>query len=232
MDTSDALAQLFEKERQFVYQRGDMIIRAGDLPSGVYYIISGWVKLYSLCRDGELNIIATLFPGEVFPLAWAVTDTLRDVNFVALGTTQVARLPKDQFVKAMQTNRAVSQAVLSALSLYSVRLTDEIDNLHYRSARERVVFRLLSLAKHFGELNKGNGHTVIKVAISNGYIARSTNMTRETVSRQLSRLSQRKLIVNMNGYIVVPDLAVLKAEAGRKPGSQTSVDQASVTSHY
>lgn len=211
--SAHALSQLFTDGRRLTYERGDMIIRAGDLPSGVYYIASGWVKLYSICNDGELNIIMTLFPGDIFPLTWAVTGTLRDFNFAALDTTNVLRIPREQLARAMQADRSVARAALGMLAQHSIRLTDEIENLHYSSARERVAFRLISLAGRFGKLN--HGQITIDARISNEYVARSTNMTRETVSRQITRLTEKNLIRNVDGCIVIPDLPALKNEVSK-----------------
>lgn len=212
-EPSPALTRLFKDGRQFNYQRGDTIIRAGDIPSGVYFIVSGWVKVYSLCDDGESNIIMSLRRGEVFPLAWAVTGISRDVNFCALEATSVLRLPREQFIQAMQADRTVSRTILLALARCFFSLSDELENLNYHSARERVIFRLVCLADCFGQLS--GGRITINHHIPNEYIARSTNMTRETASREIGRLTQKKLILNVNGRIVIPDLAALKNEAGK-----------------
>ena len=71
------ILRLFGNGRQFLYDRSDTILRAGDTPSGVYLITDGWVKVYSICHDGEPNIIISLGPGDIFPLYWTVAVTFR-----------------------------------------------------------------------------------------------------------------------------------------------------------
>ncbi len=208
------LAKPFEQSRRLLYQRDDIIVRAGDMPSGVYYIVSGSVKVYSLCKDGEPNILMTLNPGEIFPVAWAVSGITRDVGFAALDTTELRRVPREQFIGAIQADAAIMQATLQVLAGHFFALTSEIDNLQYRSAREKVVFRLLFLASRFGRC-QGNSAT-IAMRVTNDYIARSTNMTRETASRELSRLNRKQLIRTTNGQITIPDLLRLRNEISQR----------------
>lgn len=194
-----------------------MIIHAGDIPSGVYYIVSGWVKLYELSNSGEPNIIMPLLPGEIFPLAWAINDTLRETNFAALGKTTVLRLPKEAFVEAIHADEAIQAAVMDMLAQHCTRLTDELSNLQYRSARERVAFRLLTLA-HCRGLRIGKRVTV-DAPISIEYIARSTNMTRETASRELGYFTRKRLISYSRSQITIADMSALQNEVEQQLGT-------------
>jgi CRP/FNR family transcriptional regulator, cyclic AMP receptor protein len=210
------LSQLFNQGRRVVYQKDDVIIRPGDTPSGLYYIVSGWVKAYSLCKNGEPNIIMTLCPGEVFPIAWAVSGSTRDVGFGALGNTEVQRISLEQFLQAAKTDVAIMQEAVEALAHHFFVLATELDNLQYRSAREKVVFRLIFLANRLGQQGGTNDdRVVIKTRITNDYIARSTSITRETASRELSRLNRRQLIRNVEGLLIIPSLSSLRNEISR-----------------
>jgi CRP/FNR family transcriptional regulator len=209
--SSNTLTRLFEDNRKFLYNRGDTILRAGDTPSGVYLITSGWVKAYSLCSDGEPNIITSFGSGDIFPLSWALTESMRDVTFGALETTVVLRTPKEVFTRGIATDNEISRSVSHMLATHFLRLENELDNLHYRSARERVAFRLISLAENFGQ-HKAN-KVIFNIRVPNEYIARSSNMTRETASREMSRLARKGIIRNVRGYVAITDMEALKAEA-------------------
>ena len=166
MEKADSiLAQLFEEGRYFLYERGDVIIRTGDTPSGLYLITTGWVKVYSLCEDGEVNIIMSLGAGDIFPMDWIVTGRLYDVTFAAVETTTLQRIPKETFMRALKTRPAVGVALSLKLTSYLHLLSHELENLSYHSARERVAFRLVSLAECFG-VRDGN-QAVVRSHISN-----------------------------------------------------------------
>lgn len=207
---SSNLIKLFQEGRAFCYEKEDIIIRSGDIPSGVYYIASGWIKVYSLCKNGEPNIIMTLYPGEVFPVAWAVTGLVRDINYAAVGNTKAFRISKERFIQATNDDGAIRLNVLYILSRHFFNFANELDNLQYRSAREKIVFRLIMLASKFGK--HSGKEIIIDTKIPNEYIARSTNMTRETASREISRLARKQLIYYHNGKIHIPDLDRLKNE--------------------
>ncbi len=210
------LTELFRSGRECLYARGDTIIRAGDTPSGVYLITDGWVQVYSLCDDGETNIISSLARADVFPLEWAVSGALHDVTFAALETTRLLRIPRDRFTEVINGSPRIAQAMSRMLADYYFRLSHELENLPYRSARERVAFRLVSLADRFGDA-KG-GEVIIGLHVPNEYIARSSNMTRETASREISRLHHKGLIQHKRGYIIIKDMNALKHEAGKAFG--------------
>lgn len=213
----DSLARLFtDHSRRLTYERGDTIIRAGDTPSGVYLLTDGWVKVYSLCRNGEPNIIMGLTAGDIFPLTWAIAGSLRDISFAALDDTRVLRVSREHFLQALRTDTRVSEAVLSKLVDYFHRMSDELEGLPYRSARERVAFRLISLASDFGKARSDKVR--LELRIPNEYIARSSNMTRETASREISWLARKQIIQHRNGHIIINDLAALEKEAGKSLG--------------
>jgi CRP-like cAMP-binding protein len=216
------LAQLFDEGRHLLYEKDDIIIRPGDTPSGLYYIVAGWVKVYSLCKDGEPNIIMTHCSGEAFPLAWAISGSMRDVGFAALGHTEIRRITLDQFLQATSDAPHLMHEAVQALAYHFSTLTTELDNLQYRSAREKVVFRLIFLASRLGQSNNSNEDSVlIKARVTNDYIARSTSITRETASRELSRLNRRQLIRTIEGCILIPSLSNLSHEISRDFNLQT-----------
>ena len=214
MGQTDSLTQLFtDNSRQLMYNRGDIIIRAGDTPSGVYLITDGWIQVYNLCHDGETNIIMSLRANDIFPLEWVVSGTLHEVSFAALTTTTVLRLPADYFLRKLQLNPCIAQAALLKLSNYFCQLSSELEHLSYHSARERVAFRLVYLAQHFGSTE--SDQISLSPPIPNEFIARSSNMTRETASREISWLIRKGFIGRQNGHIVIKNLPALEREAGR-----------------
>jgi CRP/FNR family transcriptional regulator len=214
MNQTDILTQLFIKNsRQLLYKRGDIIIRAGDTPSGVYLISDGLIQVYTICYDGEPNIIMSLQAGDLFPLEWIVSGDLHEVNFAALTATTVLRMPKDYFLRHLKADPRLTEAMLRMMSHYFCQLSNELEHLPYHSARERVAFRLVSLVQCLGPLQ--SEEVDLALPIPNEFIARSSNMTRETASREISWFIRKGLIERQNGRIVIKNLTALKREAGR-----------------
>ena len=76
---ADRLHTFFTQFRSFPYKKGDIILRAQDSPSGVYFIESGFVRVYSFTEDGEENLHLIYKEGEIFPLVWVYTNS--DLRF-------------------------------------------------------------------------------------------------------------------------------------------------------
>lgn len=202
-----ALNQVFQTGRHQSYQRGSMMLRAGDIPSGIYLIESGYVRVYSLNPVGLETIIAVLKAGDIFPLAWAFNEYLDDVYFVAHEPVQVWRIARETFTEEVEQSPVFRFGATQALTRQSVQLAQELTQLSYRSAYDKVVYRLLALARLAGR--RRVQQVVIQMYISHDYIAHSTGMSRETASRVLSKLTQQRLIRRSEGRIVIPDLEKL-----------------------
>ncbi len=155
----------------------------------------------------------SLRTGDIFPLEWIVSGMLHEVNFAALTTTSVLRAPKDYFLHNLRVNPRVAPAILRRLSHYFCQLSSELEHLPYHSARERVAFRLVSIAQYFGPVK--SGQVDLTLPIPNEFIARSSNMTRETASREISWLIRKGFIERQNGYIIIKNLPALELEAGK-----------------
>ena len=56
------ITDFFKGGQEFIYRKGEIILRDGDTPSGVYYIENGFVKAYSINIDAtQLLITTTIF---------------------------------------------------------------------------------------------------------------------------------------------------------------------------
>lgn len=203
---------LFESGKKIDYKKGEFIIRAGDRPQGVYCIIEGCVKAYTITDNGEENIHIIYRPGEIFPILWLFNGGVVNAYFQASSPVRVWRVARRDVLDLIKTDPAaqadmMTQAV-SQLQLFICR----VDNLLCRTARARIAYRLIFLASRFGLPVQGG--TFIDMPITHHDIANSINLARETVSREIERLEDQGLVLLQNHRILIPDLDALRVEAG------------------
>ncbi len=209
------LVGFFTQSRQYSYKGGDVILRPEDTPSGVYYIEKGFVKVYSITRDGEEKLHIIYKAGEFFPLIWAFSNVTKDVFYEALGEVFLRRRAKEEFLEFLTSDCArgccptLFELVARLIDILGVHV-DRVDNLELTKAYPRLVARLLFLAKRFGK-KEGSG-IVIDVPITHLDIANSINMTRETASREMEILERKKIIKYRGRLIVIKDTDKLKGE--------------------
>lgn len=204
------LLSLFRTSKPLSYRSGEIIIRAGDTPSGVYCIEKGFVKVYSIEQSGEENIHIIYKEGELFPIMWVLQNVLKDLYYQALGKTTLRKLPREKFIEYIrQAPHAHMELLAKITSIIDVH-ADRIDNLEIARSYPRIISRLLFLAQRFG-IKKGKQVT-IEVPLKHEDIASSINMTRETASRDLEKLKRRGLIDYKTNSILIKNLEGLKEE--------------------
>lgn len=203
---SSSLDSFFRTGQNKRFFAGEVIL-SGEEPTGVFYIQSGFVKVYSISDSGDKYVHIIYRPGEIFPLIWALRDVLRRVFYEAASDISVLQVSKSDFLAYLKNNSEVIREVLDqTVEQFSV-YADRLDNLQYRSAHERLVYRLLFLASRFG-VKRGN-KTIIKAPITHESVAESINLARETVSREIELLEKKHLIGREGGNIVIYDVKKL-----------------------
>ena len=191
------------------FTNGETIINGFDEPTGVYLIKEGFVKAYSVSKDGHASLLLIHEAGEFIPLPWALDGAhTTGLFYEAMTDVTVLRASKDKLRAAMGHNAWLSQEVLKQAVNIIIVYTQRIQTLEFRSARGRIIAELLNLAERFGE---GHGKEVfINAPITHQDIADSINMTRETASRALELLFDEGLMGQKDHLFTVLDLPKLQ----------------------
>ncbi len=197
--------KLFKAGQKLVYDKGEMILRARDEPRGVYFIETGFIKVYSLSRTANEHTHLFYGAGDIFPVIWAFRNAVRNVFYQALETTTVWVVPKDEFLAFVQTHADAAFHLLEKVTELFHLHAGRIDNLLYSDAYEKVVCRLLSLTSRFGKVE---GKTIrINFPITQEDLASSVGLTRETASRMISRLHHKGLVsYDSDRHFIIHDL--------------------------
>ena len=200
----------FTKEQLKVYKKGDMILYAGDVPSGIFYIQSGHVKAYSLSDKGEEKIHMLYKENEIFPLIWTFKKSQNNLFYQAIDTVTVRMVEEKLFHEFLhkdpETMHAIAHRLIDIIDIFS----DRVENLQFAKSYNRLVARLLFLAKRFG---KPFGNTVtLEAPITHLDIANTISMTRETVNRDMKILLDKQLISQKNHLITIKNIELLKKE--------------------
>lgn len=204
----EELLDFFHKGRKKTYQKGEVILRAGDIPQGIYLIEKGNIKIYALSKEGDEHTHVFYQAGDIFPLIWAFKEAIRNVYYQALEDVVVWVVPKEEFLAFVNENVHVAVKLLGqAVEMFRL-YAGRIDNLLYSNSYERTAYRLLSLKDRFGE--KHSDGWIINSPHTHQDIASTVNLTRETVSRAMERMQRRGIIAyDTKRRIVIKDVAGL-----------------------
>ncbi len=204
-----SLVEAFQKGTPLTYKKGEFIIRPGENPQGVFYIVEGLVKAYDITKYGEENLLIIRKANEIFPLIWSITGEGRHVIYEALSPVKVLRLDQKKYLNLLKQNPDLLPPLLDViLEMYRIH-SERIINLEYRSVRERLISFLLIMSQRFGESTKDG--IFIEAPLKQQDIASSINATRETTGRELSQLIRKGLISNVQSHITIKDEAKLRS---------------------
>jgi CRP/FNR family transcriptional regulator len=205
---SELVRKLFTKGQPLTYPKNEVIIGNDSVPNGVYYIGTGYIKIYAISNEGNQNLHLILGQGEVFPIIWAYLEIQPELLYYeTISECTLWRISKDWFTEYVHSDLALCNAMSLQLANQFRIYADRLDNLEYKKAYERVIYRLLFLASRFGvrESNKIR----IEAPITHELFANSINLARESVSREVEKLEKRNLVQQVNNHLVINDVAAL-----------------------
>ena len=189
------------------FKKDEIVVRPELTPPGVFFVDSGYLKVYELTRGGDENIRTFKQPGNLFPLLWAINGGGRESYTQAITPVVAYRLSRTQYLEYLDSHPQAMRDTLTKMVYLYEAYSDRIHNLEYRYAKERIAYRLLSLAKRYGK--KNNGKIDILLPIRQGEFADSINVTRETASRELGKFKKLGLIDYSETKYVILDEAGL-----------------------
>ena len=204
---------IFSDGKPYHYKKGEVIIRPDTPPAGVYFIVEGYVKIYSLTEDGEEKLHIIYRPGEIFPLIWALDEIQKDAFYEALTEVRAKRASKKEFLNFVRAHPEALFELTKRLSAAFEVFVDRVENLEIARSYPRLIDRILFLAKRFGE--KEGGSMVIKAPLTHKDIADSIAMSRETASRDISKLEKKGIISYKNHLIEIKNIKELEEELRR-----------------
>lgn len=189
----------------------ELILIEEDWGDSVYLIVQGWVKIRSYNLEGKEVTLNILGSGDTFGEMALLLSIPRSSDVISLTPVVVCCFPARDFMALIQTEPLVG---LRLAQLMAKRLQQLNRRLRMRESDSvaRVVDVLLFLAEGRGQ-SSGKGVEIPK--LPHQELASLSGLTRETVSRVLSKLEKKGTVERSNrDTIRVPNLQVLERLMG------------------
>jgi CRP/FNR family transcriptional regulator len=177
------------------YSKGEMIFYADDLPSGLFCIHKGIVKIYKVGKDGKEQIIRLAQEGDIIGYR-ALLSGERYAKFaVPIADAQICHIPRGAFFSVLSTNYNLSSRVMEFLSAELKAAEERLVEMAQKPVRERLAETLLLLRETYGVESDS---TTLSIRLTRIELANIVGTATESVSRLLSKFKDEKLI-DMNG---------------------------------
>src|SRR5918998_4659698 len=173
---------------------GAALYREGEPSGAVYFLREGRVKLYRSSEGPKTRdqILGVVGDGSVRGLASALEGKPQSQGATALTDCVLYAVFRDELVNLMATYPEASLRLARALSARTRELEDLVGDLVFRSAPQRVARMLLDLATEEGRVTKRG--VIFRPSLSRQEMAEATGISREALSRTLSRLAQEGIL--------------------------------------
>lgn len=204
---TDKVNSFFARYPVQKYDRGQIIIFAGDAPAGVFLLKTGSVGQYDISARGDKIIVNVFKPDAFFPMSWVYQQTNNTFFYEALSDVEVIKAPVDETLKFMDDNPDVSRDLLTRVYRGMEGVLQRMVQLMGGSARSRLVFELVVSTRRFGKRQHDGSY---RLPINERDLASRTGLTRETINREIRKLkSEGHLKVDQDG-LVITDLERLE----------------------
>ncbi|MCX6726523.1 MAG: Crp/Fnr family transcriptional regulator [Candidatus Shapirobacteria bacterium] len=174
------------------FKKGEIILRPGEEPTGVGFIKSGYIRLYTVTESGQEITMEFFKPLLFLTTILALTSRENKFYFEAITPVEIYEAPNKEFLEYLEKNTDVAQELNKNIMTAFLDLMDNTANLLAGNAYSRVAMMVYSLT------NRAEGF-----GITHKLIASLTGLTRETVTLQMIKLEKQGLIVNKSKSIQV-----------------------------
>jgi CRP-like cAMP-binding protein len=200
---------LFRDAKRHLCAKGQILVQADEEPRGVFFIHSGYIKIYDITPDGEYQLITVSGPNEVFPLFTALDGQPRQLFYETMCQSEVSLLSQDEFRQIVMHDVEWLQLALATV-MHSLQSGQQrIQNLQLHTARERIAYRLVFWLENYGSSHPNS----LEIAVPFTYqdLADALCITRETANRVMRDFIKAGFIKRINHRIIIRNLQGLQA---------------------
>ena len=183
------------------YEKGQMILLEESTGKTFFIITSGTVKVTRLSDDGREVILALLGENDFFGEMSLLDGEGRSANIVANEDAEVMTLSRRDFLEYLETYPKIAIALLEELAVRIRKSDQQIKSLSLSDSEQRIGITLIRLAEEGGTIKRGDV-TVQNLPYQQD-IANMAGTSRETVSRTLKLLEDKKLVKRNGSDITI-----------------------------
>lgn len=180
-------------------KKGDNLYREGDLPAGLFVVLSGRCKTVKIADDGRELITGIFMKDEFIGISSLLSGTAYTESAFAMEDCSYCLLPKNVFDELLSKYTSVAEKFLKLLSGNIKEKDDQLIRMAYQSVRKRMAVLILHLSDAQGN------PTESWLPVTRDEMAAMAGIATETVSRILTDFTDSQLIEKEKKLIRILD---------------------------
>lgn len=208
-EVSTTITDFFAQYPAREFGKGEILIFAGEAPSGIFYLTAGSVRQYDVTSSGDEVVVNVFKPDAFFPMSYAMNRTPNDYFFAAAEPVEVRVAPIAATLDFVRGNPDVLFDLLARVYRGTDGLLRRQAYLMGAGAAERLLFELVTAARRFGK-TQPDGSCLVNIKETE--LATRAGLTRETVNRQIHELKSRGFVHTSSDGLLIKDLDSLESK--------------------
>lgn len=190
-DLSDEeIEMVASTSRSMAAKKGARLFEEGAEADCCYVLTSGRAKLVLSAEGGTEIILGVLQPKELVGQVALLDHSARSADLIATGESQFIRIPKSSFDALRRNLRFEDRVVTEAMALLR-GANDQLRSIFALPSIAKVAWCLARLARREG---RRKGSVIVIPRPPQQELAQMSGCQRETVSRAMGKLQQKKCI--------------------------------------
>jgi CRP-like cAMP-binding protein len=213
-----ALAEIRSLARLRTCAAQEVVFRQGDAGDGLFVIATGFLKASISGPTGTSTTLSIMGPSEMFGELSLLDGGPRSATVTAVTRADLLVIDRDPFLKLFRSRPSVAIALVEVVARRLRRLSEKSDDVTGLPVASRLAKQLLLLAESHA-FRLAPARVRLAIRLSQRELGELVGTTRESVNKHLNRWKQRRLLTEDNGFLVLTDLAQLRAiaESGDEP---------------
>ena len=184
------------------FKKKEIIIAPGKIIKKVYYLKTGLVKQEKLTDNGDIFIAHIFKPVSVFPVMIALNDLINDYYFKALEDLSLQAAESDDMIRFLMNEPDVLFDLTVRLSNGILGLLDRIEAQMFSDNYSKVSSLIYFYSTKYPE----------GLRFTQSEISSLLGIPRESVTRQITKLTKNNIIKKESNIIKVINKELLKSE--------------------
>lgn len=196
-------ARLLDMATVTNYEARDLLFREGETAEHFFCVLSGYVRLYRLNKDGREADIRICGPGDTFAECLLANGDTYRYNSQAAESATVARFELQKVRALAEEEKDVARAIIQSLSIHLQTTMDCIANDRLQTAPQRLAHFLIHSCPPDGS------SASIRLPFQKSLLAGKLGLAPEALSRAFSSL--RRAGVTVRGRVIqISDISALR----------------------
>jgi len=193
-----------------LYPKGSVLVVEGLRAHGVYVLCAGHAKLSITSAEGKAFIVRIARPGDLLGLQATLVAKPYETTVQTLGPCQVDFISRKDLLVLLRRHKPYD---LSLVITVGRDFTEFIEHTRAQllsvSVNQRLALLLARLGDEFGEPTRAGIR--LSSLLTHEDIAQMIGSSRETVTRSLSMLKRKRIILANKRELVIRNRAALVA---------------------